>query len=355
MNNPYNIIIIISSILLILSYFAFSKSSNGQDDGYFGVLPDDYYDPHEYGMKSSIPGELHNDASKQIEPPIDSEGINFIAAGDWVCNKETAKTIKNIVNFKPELVVGLGDYLYQNPSADCWFNLSKPIDDLMRIAIGNHDLDFKSSYQQLIDHYGLKKPYYSFNFGNIHFVTISTLHPFEKGSVQYEFIEEDLEKTSTDPNILWKIVFLHKPFYSASDFDKNASEDLRKTFQRMFEHYNVDIVLSGHTHYYQRTLPISYNEDSDLYPIVVKHENYEYNKNNGIMFVTAGTAGDDSHSIDYFLPFAALQKNTHGFLNFDIKDNGDTLVGTFYDNKNLEIIDQFTISKKIGKYFNARM
>jgi hypothetical protein len=64
----------------------------------------------------------------------------------------------------------------------------------MKIAIGNHDLDYQSSYYQLLDH--LYRPYYSFNFHNIHFATISTDHPFEKGSIQYEFIQYDLEKTS---------------------------------------------------------------------------------------------------------------------------------------------------------------
>ena len=205
--------------------------------------------------------------------------------------------------------------------------------------------DFAASYKQLIDHYDLKKTYYSFNFGNIHFVSISTEHPFEIGSQQYDFIKNDLELASTNPNILWKIVFLHKPLYSGSDFDENDSEDLRDTFQRMFEKNGVDIVLNGHTQYYQRSLPLSYNEDNPVSPIVTNQENYEYKNNNGIIFITAGTAGDDLQNIDYDLPFTVLQLRSYGFLNFDIIDNGDTLVGTFYDNKQLTILDKFTISK----------
>ncbi len=341
----YNILLITFFSFLLFPCTISLNSLLAQDDGYFGIAPNDYYDPEDYGIDPSLPKESDTGNSKQSPTPIDTQGINFIAAGDWICNKETQKTITNILKFKPELVVGLGDYLFNNPSAQCWFDLSKPIDDLMRIAIGNHDLDFAASYKQLIDHYGLKKPYYSFNFGNVHFIAISTEHPFQKGSMQYDFIKNDLEKTSADPNILWKIVFLHKPFYSASHFDENASEDLRKAFQRMFEKNGVDIVLNGHTQYYQRSLPLSYNKDNPLYPIVTNQQNYEYKNNNGIIFITAGTAGDDLQNIDYYLPYTVIQKRSHGFLNFDIKDNGNTLVGTFYDNKKLTILDKFTLSK----------
>jgi hypothetical protein len=341
----YNVLLItFFSFLLFHSTISLNPLS-AQNDEYFGIFPDDYYDPEDYGIEPSVPKESDKDNSKQSTTPIDTQGINFIAAGDWKCNKETEKTITNVLKFKPELIVGLGDYLFENTSAKCWFDLSKPINDLMRIAIGNHDLDFAASYKQLIDHYGLKKPYYSFNFGNIHFIAISTEHPFQKGSMQYDFIKNDLEKTSADPNILWKIVFLHKPFYSASHFDENASEDLRKAFQRMFEENGVDIVLNGHTQYYQRSLPLSYNKENPLYPIVTNQQNYEYKNNNGIIFITAGTAGDNLQNIDFYLPYTVIQKRSHGFLNFDIKDNGNTLVGTFYDNKKLIILDKFTLSK----------
>jgi hypothetical protein len=92
-------------------------------------------------------------------------------------------------------------------------------------------------------------------------------------------------------------------------------------------------------------LPLSYNKDDSAYPMVVNHDSYSYKNNDGIIFITAGTAGDDLHSIDFYLPYTAIQKRSHGFLNFDVKDNGNTLVGTFYDNKNLDILDRFTLHK----------
>lgn len=349
--------------LSILSLSIYSHTSSAEeDDGFFAIFPEDYYEPGDYSDPSftndnndpSLTNELddiENDGFNIKRDDISKNGenaanINFIAAGDFKCNKESSKTIKNIINFEPELVIGLGDYIYENTSADCWFDLSEPIDALMRIAIGNHDLDYSNSYQQILSHYGLEKPYYSFNFGNIHFLVISSEHPFEKGSIQYEFIKADLKEASKDPNILWKFVYLHKPFYTASDFDENPSKDLRKTFQKLFENNGVDVVLSGHTQYYQRSLPLKYNKDDSSYPVVVNHDSDSYKNNDGIIFITAGTGGDDLHKIDSYLPYTVIQKRDHGFLNFDIRNNGNTLIGTFYDNKNLDILDRFVLNKE---------
>ena len=356
----------------ILTLFLFLSSLSlfylgpiiGVEDDFFGIFPEDYYDLHDYGQDSAIPEQLNEYEPSKLEMPItdtfgkstnsllenESNNMNFIAAGDWKCNEETKKTIKRITQLQPELILGLGDYTFENISPQCWFDISKPIDDIIKIAIGNHDLDYQSSYYQLLEHYNLHKPYYSFNFQNIHFVTISTEHPFEKGSIQYEFIQYDLERSLLDTSILWRIVFLHKPMYTASDFDENASEELKETFHELFEKYHVDFVLSGHTQYYQRSLPLSYNNDNPAYPVVMDNINYKYTDKDGIIFLTAGTAGDELHNIDYLLPYYVIQKRDFGFINFDVRNSGHTLVGTFYDTENLGIVDEFEISKdRTGK------
>src|SRR5215211_2834173 len=304
----------IQNDFLILTFFLFLTTLclfsictiSGEEEYFFGIFPEDYYDPQEYGQDSSTSQQLNPDEKTQVERPSqdnferstyslsakENNNINFIAAGDWNCNDETKKTINRITQLQPELILGLGDYTFENISPQCWFDISKPIDDIIKIAIGNHDLDYQSSYYQLLDHYNLYKPYYSFNFQNIHFVTISSEHPFEKGSKQYEFIKNDLEESIQDPSILWRIVFLHKPMYTSSDFDQKASEDLKKTFHKLFESYQVDLILSGHTQYYQRSLPLSYNNDNSIYPIVMdqnNNNNKKYTNNQGIIFVTAGT------------------------------------------------------------------
>ena len=56
-------------------------------------------------------------------------------------------------------------------------------------------------------------------------------------------------------------------------------------------------------------------------------------------------AGDKIHKIAYHLPCYTIQKGKFGFLNFDLKNNGHELIGTFYDTDDLDILDKFVISK----------
>jgi predicted MPP superfamily phosphohydrolase len=44
---------------------------------------------------------------------------NIIAAGDWYCNEETEKTIQNVLNANPDLIITTGDHVKDVKSADC--------------------------------------------------------------------------------------------------------------------------------------------------------------------------------------------------------------------------------------------
>jgi hypothetical protein len=355
-NKNYYFIFILFLLVFLLNFTIFHQNSAiyATDDGFFSIVPEDYFDLEDDGQETLSSTEQLEETTSSNENKYGkltnslseenySNDINFIAAGDWNCNTETEKTIKKMTKLEPELILGLGDYTFENISPQCWFDISEPINNKMKIAIGNHDLDYQSSYHQLLDHYNLQESYYSFNFHNIHFLAISSEHPFEEGSKQYEFIKNDLEESLQDPSILWRIVFMHKPMYTSATFDEKDSEELRDTFHELFETYKIDLVLSGHTQYYQRSLPLSYNHDNPTYPVV----NNKYSNKDGVIFVTAGTAGDDLHDIAYSLPYYVIQQGQFGFLNFDLTNNGQTLISIFYDTDDTNILDKFVISKDI--------
>jgi hypothetical protein len=333
---------VISFLLIFVSFYMNNVIVYGQQSDFSQLINDDQY----------------ND-------------LNIVAVGDFYCNDETGDTIENIISINPELIITTGDHVKDVKSIKCWAEMSEPIKNKMEIAIGNHDVEFKKIYKQLVKYHNLTNPYYSHDFRNIHFISLSTEHPFEEGSKQYEFIKNDLEKVSKNQTIDWIIVHSHKPFYSTRNDMENAQE-LRDTYHPLFEKYNVDLVISSHNQYYERTYPLTYDYETDkpdkveivtiydeetdlewIYSrtlennsIVQDYPNPNYYHNpNGIIFLTVGTAGDELKEIldkeDYYV---IQDEDEFGFLNLKLENNGTKIVGEFHSNDDDKITDYFELT-----------
>ena len=278
--------------------------------------------------------------------------FNFAAVGDFGCSKNTDKTINNIEDKKPELVLPLGDLSYQT-TADCWFDTMSPLKGKIMITLGFHDVnDGKSKMNQYINSFDLNKQYNSFDYRHVHFVFLASESNFAQGSAQYKFINEDLKKASENKDIDWIVVTTYGPFYTSPSTHK-AEKDLRDIYHPIFEKYNVDLVLQAHNHNYQRTYPISYNSVGDSSkPFVTTNQNTTgYNNHtDGTVFALVGTGGESFYPLSGQAPYVANQfEGKFGFLDIGIS-NGNPhtkLTGTFYDNKGHAILDQFAIEKEI--------
>ena len=75
---------------------------------------------------------------------------------------------------------------------------------------------------------------------------------------QYQFIENDLNTASNNPNIDWTFVVEHIPMYT-SPSKHPADFTIRDIYHPLFDKYNVDLVFSGDNHNYQRTFPLKYS------------------------------------------------------------------------------------------------
>ncbi len=289
-------------------------------------------------------------ADAQSVPAVSD--FNFAAVGDWGCTPNTKNTVNNIVSKNPALVLALGDYSYNTTSDDCWFKIVKPIEDRMKIAIGNHDHMALGEIYRYMSSFRLTEQYYSFNYKNIHFLAISTEIPFDVNSAQYKFVNNDLSKAASNPNIDWIIVYYHKPMYTIPS-KHPAIELLRSTYHPLFEQFGLDLVIQGHNHNYQRTYPIKFDSVNPEYPIETSTNKTTYRDPNGEgqIFTTVGTGGEDLY------PFKDQKDSKKGnnyyvkdyigfgILDVDITNNGKTLTGKFYADNSEKIIDQFTIIK----------
>ena len=76
----------------------------------------------------------------------------------------------------------------------------KHLSPKIHTAFGNHDAS-PSLVTQYLEYFMLAKTYYSFDFENIHFVTIDTNAPLDFNSEQFKFVKTDLEKASSNKSI----------------------------------------------------------------------------------------------------------------------------------------------------------
>jgi hypothetical protein len=278
------------------------------------------------------------------------EDFNFVAAGDYGCSKNAKNTINGMKEKKPELMLPLGD-LSVDSAASCWLDLVSPFDDRLEITFGYSEVkDGKSKLNQYKDVFGLDDLYYSFDYRHVHFVVMSTLSDFNVTSDQYKFIEKDLQEASTNENIDWIVVTNYGPFYT-SPSTHPAKNELRNIYHPLFDKYGVDLVLNGHNHNYQRTYPVTFNTNKASQPIVTNQfaTGYQGSKD-GIVYAIIGTAGESFHPLLGRQPYVATQfEGKFGFMDVEISYANPVtkLTGTFYDNMNDNVMDNFTIEKEI--------
>lgn len=278
--------------------------------------------------------------------------FNFMAAGDWGCNNEARDTAINMLETDPEIVLGLGDYSYEK-NMKCWEAVTKGIDpQKLQVSFGNHEFESKALLKQYMDYTNLEKQFYSFNYNNVHFLSMSTEIAYDIGSEQYEFVKQDLQKVSNYPSINWIVVYFHQPMYT-SETKHEGLETFRDAYHNIFEDYKVDLVLQGHVHNYQRTHPLIYNEENPTHPAIIQtaildegeNKRNQYVNPEGTIFAIVGTGGKEFHKLGEQAYFTAKQFKEHGFLEVKIMNNGNNLVGIFHSNIDNTIKDEFIIEK----------
>jgi hypothetical protein len=96
--------------------------------------------------------------------------------------------------------------------------------------------------------------YYSFEYANAHFICLDS-HDLDRKpeGAMARWLKEDLEKAKSD----WLIAFWHHPPYTKGSHDSDREDQLvemRTHIMPILESAGVDLVLTGHSHIYERSM-----------------------------------------------------------------------------------------------------
>lgn len=203
----------------------------------------------------------------------------FLVYGD---NRSYPKVHENLVKMmakeNADLILNVGDVVTTGSNELEWIDeyfyplryVSGSIPTY--ISIGNHEyggfggtrkvLPFEKYVNNPLNSTGSTEYYFSVKYGNSHLVFIdpnkANLTDGEGltvGGQQYNWFIQDLKKAQETSE--WIMVFMHQPPYSEawSGGPYDGEVALRKDVVPIMEANKVDIVLSGHTHDYERGLP----------------------------------------------------------------------------------------------------
>lgn len=210
-------------------------------------------------------------ASAEIEfrtapTPGAPDPFTFAVWGDSGCGCPAQMAVAGqIARTQPNLLLHTGDLIYETGQAEGYdpFFFS-PYSPTLATApfypvLGNHD-DLTANGAPWLETFVLPggasdhtTRYYSFNWGNAHFIALDSEEDYGPTSRQYNWLLADLASPAAQ-SATWRFAYFHRPPYS-SGYGHGSSFTLRETWSPLFERFGVDVVFNGHEHNYERTTP----------------------------------------------------------------------------------------------------
>jgi hypothetical protein len=192
-------------------------------------------------------------------------------------------------------------------------------------ALGNHDGSMYLNFFALPENgpEGFKREFYSFDYGNAHFVVLDSSYNTDERVKQW--LQEDLQAATKE----WKFVVFHVPAYPATYDYKEIDKSIRANWIPVLEQNRVDMVFVGHQHQYMRTHP--------LYQGEVQTDPAAY----GIVYVM-GNAGSKTYPGGGEFSYIAVERTGSNYQIIQL--DGDVLTLTAKEASG-ELIETYTINK----------
>jgi predicted phosphodiesterase len=197
-------------------------------------------------------------AGQDLRLPLKDNSVKFAVIGDTGTGDSHQISVANQLNtyrakFRFDFVVMMGDNLYGGDRPkDYEKAFERPYKNLLDAGVkfyaslGNHD----NPNERLYKAFNMSgERYYTFKPPNssVRFFALDSNYVDDK---QLAWLDKELAASGSD----WKICFFHHPLYSSGETHGSA-ELQRGLLEPVFLKYGVNVVLSGHEHFYERIKP----------------------------------------------------------------------------------------------------
>jgi 3',5'-cyclic AMP phosphodiesterase CpdA len=254
-----------------------------------------------------------------------SDNLGSPAAGDTTTAIERLAPLFNLVN---------GDLCYANLADDRIRSWSDWFDNNTRSAryrpwmpaAGNHENELGNgpvgyaafqTYFALPDSRSdaeLRGLWYSFTAGSVRVISLSNddvcfqdggnfyVHGYS-GGAQKRWLETELASARADNRVDWVVVCMHQTAISTANRTNGADLGIRQEWLPLFDRYQVDLVVCGHEHHYERSHAVRGTQDNQTKtPIPQETHGDVIDTSKGTVHLVIGGGGTSAPSNGMFFP-----------------------------------------------------
>jgi len=218
-------------------------------------------------------------------PVFVNDNLGSPAAGDTTLGVEQLRPLFHLFN---------GDLCYANLAQDrvrtwwdFWANNTRSARNRPWMpSPGNHENELGNGpigYQAYQTYFSVPEAagqtdvtrglWYAFTAGSVRVISIanddvtyqdagsSYVRGYSSGA-QKAWLEQELAATRENRDIDWVVVCMHQVAISTADKFNGADLGIREEWVPLFDKYNVDLVVCGHEHHYERSHPIRGQEEN---------------------------------------------------------------------------------------------
>lgn len=279
--------------------------------------------------------------------PASPERFRFCHFGDSGVTAPACWVRDGVMTMAPDFLIIAGDLSYADgvqPVWDEWFQQMQPLlaHTPMMAAPGNHENKDANGrgYLSRTTHFSPpgSRGWYSFDYGRVHFVASTGGAFVADGRLPVEilWLEQDLLRAAlrrAAGEIDFIVFFDHFTIWTDQEGRSPNDPLLVTLLEQIVLRYGVDLLVVGHDHIYQRSLPMAYGRPSDT----------------GYVQVCEGAGGKSMRGFDPISDWSGADRRRFSFVEYEVEREhiqARTWAVDRPDNtraEGLELIDSFSL------------